>query len=108
MYTASSLHESDRLYESDYTRLCEKLRPYSHKWKTIGEGLGFTSSELSNIEATPTLATTGAPASFLSTMLSDWFQWAPGDFRGSKNYATLYALRMAVDRAGLGRTAQEL
>ena len=41
-------------------------------------------------------------------MLSSWLQWAPGDARGSTDYATMEALRRAVNRAGLGVTAQEL
>ena len=63
--------------------------------------------ELQNIEATPTLLTS-APSSYLDKMLSVWQQWAPGDARGSSSYATLEALVSAVDRAGLGRAAQEL
>ena len=50
----------------------------------------------------------GDPASYLSAMLSAWQQWAPGDARGSRDYATMEALSGAVDRAGLGLTAQEL
>jgi len=41
-------------------------------------------------------------------MLARWIQWAPGDARGSRDYATLEALRTAVDQAGLGRTAHDL
>ena len=41
-------------------------------------------------------------------MLSKWLQWAPEDSRGSTEYATLGALRKAVDRAGLGKTAKTL
>ena len=91
----------------DFNTICEKLRPYSHKWRVIGEGLGFTHAELSTIEANPSLFL-GAPASYLSAMLSVWLQWAPGDARGSRDYATMESLRRAVDKAGLGRTAQEL
>ena len=50
----------------------------------------------------------GAPGSWLRELLVEWFQWAPGDGRGSTEYATLSALKTAVDRAGLGRTAAEL
>ena len=63
--------------------------------------------ELSVIEASPALLA-GAPTSYLDTMLAEWQQWAPGDARGSTSYATLHALRSAVDKAGLGLTAQEL
>ena len=84
-----------------------KLRGHSKKWKLIGEGLGFTPNELDEIEATPRLFV-GAPTSFLREMLSAWQQWAPGDARGSSEYANLDSLRRAVDKAGLGRMAQEL
>ena len=83
------------------------LKHHAHKWKLIGQGLGFTADELSIIEATPTLLTT-APRSYLDAMLSDWWQWAPGDCRGSTDYATLASLKSAVNSAGLGRTAHEL
>ena len=83
------------------------LQRYAHKWEKIAQGLGFTPNELSIIKATPTLLA-GAPTSYLDAMLADWQQWAPRDARGSTGYATLDALRAAVDRAGLGLTAQEL
>ena len=91
----------------NFKDVIEKLRPYSFKWERIGEGLGFVPHELSTIKATPSLFS-GAPDSFLSAMLADWLLWAPGDARGSKNFATIESLRKAVDRAGLGLTAQEL
>ena len=75
--------------------------------RLIGQGLGFTADELSNIEATPTLLTT-APRSYLDVMLSEWQQWAPRDSRGSTNYATLDSLKSAVDKTGLVKTAHEL
>ena len=49
-----------------------------------------------------------APVSYLNTMLSSWLRWAPGDARGSRDYATIQNLKTAVDRAGLGVVAQEL
>lgn len=95
------------LSEKNFIVIFETIRPYSYMWKEIGQGLGFVPAELSTIEATPLLLA-GAPASYLSAMLSSWLQWVPGDCRGSKNYATLSSLRAAVDKAGLGRLAQEL
>ena len=95
------------LSEGDFTGIMDILRPHSFKWKAIGQGLGFTSPELSTIEATPLLIT-GAPASFLSALLGGWMQWAPGDARGSKDYATLQSLRTAVSKAGLGVVAEQL
>lgn len=87
--------------------MTEKLMPYSYRWRRIGQSLGFTADELNNIEAKPNLFA-NAPSSYLSAMLSDWGQWVPEDSRGSADYATLESLRMAVDRAGVGRTAQSL
>lgn len=85
----------------------QKLSQFSYRWRTIGEGLGFNSAELSTIEATPSLFH-GGPTAYMSEMLSKWYQWAPGDARGSKNYATVDSLAMSVDKAGLGVTANEL
>ena len=70
-------------------------------------GLRFTASELFTIQASPAHFA-NAPSSYLEAMLAIWQQWAPGDARGSKNYATLELLKTAVDRAGLGRVAEEL
>ena len=91
----------------DFVRVREILQRHAHKWKLIGQELGFTADELSIIEAKPTLLTT-APLSYLDAMLSDWEQWAPRDHRGSSDYATLASLKSAVNKAGLGRTAREL
>ena len=41
-----------------------------------------------------------APGSFMDGMIDRWSQWAPGDARGSEDYATLEALIIAVDKAG--------
>ena len=43
--------------------------------------LGFAQGELNNIQDNPTLHST-APKSFLSAVLLQWLQWAPGDSRG--------------------------
>ena len=48
-----------------------------------------------------------APESFLSEMLSQWLQWAPGDGRGSTGFATRESLRAALLRANLGQLAQQ-
>ena len=96
-----------RLNDQDLTWLCEKLGPCAYKWRLIAQGLGFTDHELCNIEAAPLLLT-GAPYSYLQAMLSRWLQWAPGDSRGSKCYASKECLRGAVNKAGMGQLAQEL
>ena len=91
----------------DHSYIYQKLQPYASKWRAIVIGLRFTPAELDNIEANPSHFTT-APRSYLSAMLSNWLEWAPGDARGSTKYATMEDLRSAVDRAGLGLTASEL
>ena len=96
------------LSEHDLSALYEKLSPFSYKWKEIATHLGFISSELSNIEANPMHLLSEPPKSYLSAMLSSWLQWAPGDARGSVNYATVSSLRTAMDKAGLGSAARDL
>ena len=96
-----------KLSDGHFPLIYEKLRPHSSKWQDIGTGLQFTSSELTNIRSNHLLLTTG-PHGYLWEMLSQWLQWASGDARGSTDYATLEALRSAMDKAGLGRAAQEL
>jgi hypothetical protein len=93
--------------EQDFTAAREKLQKYPSKWRFIGQGLGFKHHELDAIQNQPLLLQT-APTSYLNEMLSSWQQWALGDHRGSTSYATLESLRTAVDKAGLGLTAQEL
>ena len=101
------LIDNDRLEEAHLQKILGKLNEHASKWREIGTYLGFRPGELDVIQSKPLLLT-GAPGSWLSQFLSDWFQWAPGDGRGSTAYATLSALKTAVDRAGLGRTASEL
>ena len=98
---------SDLITEDEFTRAGGILKQYSYKWRAIGQALGFKASELGSIAGRPLLLL-DAPNSYLSAMLSEWQLWAPGDHRGSRTYATLHSLRTAVDRAGLGLTAQEL
>ena len=93
--------------DQEFNRVRGILRLHAHKWRLIGQGLGFTDDELSIIEAGPALFH-AAPRSWLDAMLSDWQQWAPGDSRGSTGYATLASLKSAVNTAGLGENAHEL
>ena len=88
-------------------RASEVLRKYAHKWRDIGQGLGFKAHELDAIQSQPRLHSS-APSSYLMEMLSSWQQWTPGDHRGSASYATRHSLRAAVNRAGLALTAEEL
>ena len=101
------LIDNEQVGRSSSPKDSRKLNEHASKWREIGTYLGFRPGELDVIQSKPLLLT-GAPGSWLSQLLSDWFQWAPGDGRGSTAYATLSALKTAVDRAGLGRTAAEL
>lgn len=94
-----------KLSQHDLPQIYEKLRPYSSKWRRIGQDLGFTDDELSSIESAPLLLA-DAPYSWLHSMLSSWLLWVPGDARGSRKCASMKSLRRAVDRAGLGLVAQ--
>ena len=81
--------------------LLEQLQIHSAKWREIGSYLGFRPSELDEIQAR-LLLLNGAPTSWLSAVLADWLQWAPGDSRGSTSFATLEDLKAALNQAGLG------
>ena len=69
--------------------------------------LTFTQAELNNIQTNPLLLP-GSPISWLSTMLSQWLEWAPGDGRRSTDFAALEGLKRALRRANLGATAHNL
>ena len=101
------LIDNDRLEEAHLQQILGKLNEHASKWREIGTYLGFQPGELNSIESKPLLLM-GAPGSWLHELLAEWFQWAPGDGRGSTEYATLSVLKTAVDRTGLGRTAAEL
>ena len=47
------------------------------------------------------------PHSFVGEMLNQWLQWAPGDGRGSTDFATRESLRAALLKANLGQLAQQ-
>ena len=100
-------HETPLTTEEHYSFLCKALEIHAAKWKDIGRNLQFLPGELTNIEARPILLLT-APKSFLHAMLEEWLQWAPGDHRGSKNFATLEALQLALSESGLGAAASRL
>ena len=59
---------------------------------------------MDNIRNSPMLLMQ-APKSFLREMLSQWLQWAPGDGRGSKDFATKEALYAALLKINLGEFA---
>ena len=62
---------------------------------------------MNNIQSNLVLLTQSPPKSFLNEMLSQWLQWAPGDGRGSTDFATRESLRAALLRANLGQLAQQ-
>ena len=96
-----------RLYQHNYSVLLEKLQTHSAKWREIGTYLGFRTSKLDEIQARPLLLI-GAPTSWLGAVLADWLQWVPGDSQGSTSFATLEDLKVALSKAGLGATANDL
>ena len=69
--------------------------------------LGFRHSELNNIQSRPSLFME-APDSWPREILTEWLLWAPGDARGSTEYASLSTLKRAVGEAGLGRIVSKL
>ena len=73
----------------------------------IATHLQFKSYEIDGIRADPMKMMQG-PAACLGEVLSTWMHWAPGDARGSEDYATLEALKTAVDKAGFGDVAKKL
>ena len=95
------------LKEKHHPIIFEQLQKHSSDWMKIGTYLGFLPSELRNIQTSPLLLFNG-PDGWLSTLLEKWLQWAPGDSRGSKNFATLENLKSALLKAGFGATAHNL
>lgn len=49
-----------------------------------------------------------APGSYLGAMLNRWMHWAPGDARGSKDYAKLERLKNVIHRMGYPELAAKL
>ena len=93
------------LSEHKITKITVALMEESHRWKDIGRCLGFTDNELANIGNQPNLKSN---SDYLSRMLSNWGQWAPGDARGSTGCATLESIKAALYNIMLGKKAQEL
>ena len=111
-FTTKAQRQSAAIKESRFSQdqvnlVFSHLTQHASKWRAIGTGLRFTQYELDNIENMPSLFFT-APTSMLHRMLSNWLQWAPGDSRGSTNYATVDALIIALVRAGLAAAADDL
>ena len=87
--------------------LYEQLVPCATKWDIIARYVGFHDYEIDSIKSNPTHLY-GAPQSYLRPLLSQWVQFSPPDSRGSKDVATLEALKSAVDRAGFHADAKTL
>ena len=104
---ATDSAEETRLTDRHHGVLLEQLSQHAAKWREIGGRLHFTQGELDNIQ-TNVLLSTGSPGSWLSAMLSQWLQWAPGDARKSTNFASLEALKRALSQANLGVAAHDL
>ena len=100
----SSTPDSTRLGEGHHTELLSQLNVYASKWRPIGTYLGFSQEELELIHSNPRLVKQ-VPQSYLEEVLCRWYQWAPGDRRGSEDFATLKALRYEV---GLERQLLDL
>ena len=98
---------SKQLTESDMPNLLSKLDNHASKWRDVGMHLGFQQNELDNIQDRPVLFT-HAPQSWQRAMLSEWLEWAPRDSRRSSSFATLEALKDALNKSGLGATASTL
>ena len=101
--------DDERLTESQLPALELQLKDHASQWRDIGTYLGFRQGELNSIQSRVQLQQ-GAPLSFLRTMLSEWFQWAPGDSRGSSksHKCNLKSLKIALQNSNLGQTALSL
>jgi hypothetical protein len=93
-----------RLEPCHYGILCEKFRSCAFKWKEIAQSLQFKYPEIEEIAT----HRSGQPSSCLSDVIGKWLEWAPGDNRGSSEYATREQLLVAVEKAGFGRLASEV
>ena len=96
-----------QLSNDHFSNLFGKVSRHSAKWREIGVHLGFHPGELDDIQARPLLLS-NAPKSWLEAMLAEWIQWAPGDGRGSKGYATLHSIWNALVMSGEREAAQSL
>ena len=85
----------------DESFLIQQLSDCAAKWREIGTHLKFQQKKLDIIQAKPYLQS-GDPRSWLSELISEWMERAPG---GS---ASLEDLKSAVSKAGFGVIAAEL
>ena len=97
---------SQRFCERDHAIIFDKLKSHAHMWREIGHALGFSEEEMKIIENKPALYQQ-APTSYLRELLSQWLQWAPGDYRCSEGHATKESLYAALLQANLGGLARK-
>ena len=84
--------------------LLDCLTKHSQEWRKIGEFMGFCLAELDAIKE----RSGDVPKNCLSTVLSDWLRWAPGDKRDSTKSPSLEGLRHALNKAEFVETAQSI
>ena len=101
------LDSNKQLIESDILHLLHKLDEHASRWRIIGHYLGFRESEMDIIQSQPQLVF-DTPQSWQRAMLFRWLQWAPNDGRGSSSFATLQALKDALNKSGLEAIASTL
>ena len=70
------------------------------QWEHIAQQLGFKAYEIKNIASSLVRIQDGY---FITDVISAWLQWAPGDTRGSKDFATLEALQEALSNSNIDR-----
>ena len=96
-----------RVYDRHLGTLIEQLNKCMPHWDEIALYLGFQKHEVDVIQTNPMIMVRGQ-AACMSEVLGRWFQFAPSDHRGSTEYATLEALKSAVNRAGYGEHSEGL
>ena len=102
-----SVKQHTKLTDHHHATLLKQLSIHAAKWRELGTYLGFKQGELDKIQSNM-LPSTDFTTSCLTDMLTKWLQWAPGDSRGSTSFATLEALKAALNEVGFGVTALEL
>ncbi len=92
-----------------YGILCEQLRDCApnNGWRKIATGLRFSAPEIDEIASSP-MHLIGAPGSYMDAVIGEWIEWGPGDKRGSKDVATLEALKSALQKTNFGKLASSL
>ena len=90
----------------DIGKLMVILGNYSYKWNEIGMSLGFLPGELNVIKGNPTLLT-GAPRSYLQTLLQDWVMW-PNEAHSTPPTRSSLCNALRGRLVGLGALANDI